>query len=151
VSKFEYLKPSRLERDISKILDKLDRIEANLPNSRPARYGSANILTPPESEQLDEEAVFVRPVDRPETEDDEIGTNPILLVSSASQAITATDSLKQNNFYVLHQALGVPFDYPDLFSKEMENIDLPFGKHYEGPLPTVSATEAERSTKPSLH
>ena len=134
----------RLERDISKILDKLDYIENNLPVDFP-RPRSPSLLTPPEDDlEEEEDSLFVRPIEKAEAEEDEIGSNPILLVSSMSQAITAADSLKQNNFYVLHEALGVPFDYPDCFKQETNKLDLPFTRRFEGPLPVVRAAHAER-------
>ena len=132
----------RLERDISRILDKLDYIEHHLPVDFP-RPRSASLLTPPEDDS-EEDSLFIRPIERVEAEDDEIGSNPILLVSSMSQAVSAADSLKQNNFYILHEALGVPFDYPDYFKQETNKLDLPFSKRFEGPLPAVKTADAER-------
>jgi hypothetical protein len=132
----------RLERDITKILSRIDEMDAYIRTTqlhpRPAHHPRpTHILTPPEDEVLPETTLEVLPSEKPEREEDSFGSHPVLLVSA-----DAIDSIKQNHFYALHKALNLDFEYPNYFQQDSP-LDSPFASQYEGPLPRVSPEKAE--------
>lgn len=131
----------RLERDIGRILHRIDNIEhiANRQN----RFHPMTAITPPESDHESRPASHSRGLSR--------SSEPSGILGEAEAIDIRSNSLEQRNLmsespstclvFELHKAANIPFIFADLFKHELDSTSVPFALHC--PLAAHGATEQE--------
>jgi hypothetical protein len=131
----------RLERDIGRILHRIDIIEHIV--NRQNRFHPMTAITPPESDHESRPANHSRVLSR--------SSDPAGILEEAEAIDIRSDSLERHNstsdspstclVFDLHKAANIPYIFADLFKHELDSTSVPFALHC--PLPVHGASEQE--------
>jgi hypothetical protein len=135
----------RLERDIAKILHRLDSIEQSMRPHNPLHPGAPTVVTPPESNYEFRLGIY-RNSARDDlhteipAETDAINVRRKSLLDEPNSDLSSkTTSL----IHDLHKAANLPFVFADFLQQELRFPSVPFPLTPEGPLPVATQEEID--------